>query len=781
MLLKKAARAIWANKTSYFACVFLIAIGILMYTAMNTAGEGLYTSTLAFYRDYNLSDIFAKVDGMPVSSAGRLHDIEGIETADLRYVMDVRAEAPLSDEIITLRLVAIDPKEHALNRLLVTGSEWSMGNDIILNPAFFKAHNLAFGDEISIYYNGRAISYTVCGTALNPEHVYLVKDSSQMLPDPTGFGVGYITAESMVALNSSPGVANDILLKLANGYVFDDVKTAIEDVLTPFGLIELIDKKDQMSYSFVDLEVKGIRSMASSLPVIFLLIAAVVLYLMMKRVIEQERTQIGILKAFGYSGGQIMAHYLCYGVVTGIGGGALGCFMGYYMSEFYFYLYMEFFYMPAISEGIKPYYFIVGMLMAVGGGLLGAFMGAFTAIRLPPAEAMRPASPKPVKYDIVSRMRLLKYILTSQGNMALRSIARSPARSGFVVIGVMFSFGLLTMSGSFNGLIEKMMFGQFAYIQLYGVKLPLNKPIFYDVAVESAYAVDSVTLAEGLLEMPAELKHKHLKERDVLTGMAADSTLYKICDTNNLTTYPPPADSIILSNIIAKKLRASAGDTILISSPLLDDDVPVVVSRVIEQNMGSGCYMEIGTLSGLLRLPKIATSIILNTDDLQYLKEYLKDAKNISSIDDKDGTLSKLRGMMSLYTSIYFIMEVMSALVGFAIIYNTSAISLSERKREYATLRVIGLTIKEISGIINFEYWILGIIGMALGVPFVQYLNEAMNAMMDSNSFSIPSTLPLSAYYTGVFGSAAAILLAGLSAKRKIRKFDLAEVLKERE
>jgi putative ABC transport system permease protein len=601
------------------------------------------------------------------------------------------------------------------------------------------------------------------------------------MPSPAGFGVGYITADSMEALNNSPGVANDIVFKFADKYVFDDVKTAIEDALSPFGLKELIDKKDHLSYAFVDQEVKNIRSVASSLPMIFLLMAAVVLYLMMKRVIEQERTQIGVLKAFGYSGGQIVAHYLCYGAVTGIAGGIFGCVLGYYMSEFYFRIFMEFFYMPAISEGMRPYYFVIGMLMAVAGSLLGAFMGTFKIIRLNPAEALRPESPKPVKYDIVGSISLLKYIFTSHGSMALRSMARSPMRSGFVLIGVMFSFGLLTISGNFSGIIDKMMYSRFTYIQLYGVKIPLITPIFYDVAVESAYSIKSVTLAEGLLETHAELKHKHLKENSTLTGIAVDSALYKICDTNSLTTYSPPRDSIILSNIIANKLRAVAGDTILISSSFLDEDVPVVVSKVIEQNMGSGCYMEIGALSALLEIPKIATSVILNTDDLQYLKEFLKNGANISSIDDKDSTLKKLQDMMSTYTSMYYIMEIMAALIGFAIIYNTSAISLSERKREYTTLRVVGLTVEEVSGIMMLEYWVLGLIGMALGVPFVRYLNGAMNAMMETTSFTMPSTLPLGAYFTGVIGSSAAILIAGWSAKRKIRNFDMVEVLKERE
>jgi putative ABC transport system permease protein len=444
-------------------------------------------------------------------------------------------------------------------------------------------------------------------------------------------------------------------------------------------------------------------------------------------------------------------------------------------------MFMEFFYMPAISEGIKPFYFIVGMLMAVAGGLLGALMGAFGAIRLPPAAAMRPVSPKPVKYDIVGGIGLLKYVLTSRGAMALRSITRNPVRSGFVVVGMMFSFGLLTISGSFNGIIDKIVYGQFTYIQLYAVKLSLKSPVHYDAAVENAYSINSVTLAEGLLEMPAELKHKHLKERNLLTGIAADSALYKICDTNSLVTYPPPTNGVILSNIIANKLRAEAGDTIYISSPILDEDAPVFVSRVIEQNMGSGCYMEIGALSELLGLPKTATSVILNTDDLPYVKERLKSGANISFVDDKDDTLSKLRDMMEMYASMYYIMEIMAALVGFAIIYNTSAISLSERKREFATLRVIGLTIDEVSGIMNFECWVLGFIGMALGTPFARYMNGAMNAMMENTSFTTPSTLPLSAYFTGVAGCAAAILLAGLSAKRVIGNYDMAEVLKERE
>ena len=781
MLLKKAMRAIWSNKRSYLACIFLISIGVLMFTALNTAGESLAASADRFYSDYRLSDIFAKVDGIPISYMERFTEIEGLEAAEARYVLDVQAEVPNADETVTLRLFAFDMVEASLNRLLVEGSAWSDDNDILLNPAFYAAGGLEIGDEITVIHRGQTTTFTVCGTALSPENIYVTKSAADMLPDNVGFGVGYVSADVMISLADTAGRGNDLVFKLAEGYSYSDVKIPLEDMLAPFGLKELIEKKDQLSYSFVDLELTSILSMASSLPVVFILIAAVVLYLMMKRVIEQERTQIGVLRAFGYSRTQIMAHYMSYGAVTGIAGGLAGCVMGYYMAEFYFRMFMEYFQMPAISGSFNPRYYAVGFLLAVFGGLLGSFMGALKSLRLIPAEAMRPESPPPIKFDPVSRIKVFRYILTSRGSMALRSIARNRARSVFVIVGVMFSFGLITMSGSFNRLVDKMMYSQYTLIQRYGVKLPLNTPLPYDLAVESAYALEAVTLAEGILEMPVELKHRHLREGSLLTGVKADSALYKVCDTNKMIVYPPREDSLIITNGIANKLAVSAGDTVYVSSPLLDEDVPILISRVIEQNMGSGCYMEIGALSELLELPVIASSIVLNTDDLPYLKDQMKNSLNIATVEDKDGTLKKLQDMMGIYSSVYVILQVMSALVGFAIIYNTSTISLSERKREYATLRVIGLTVDEVAGLMNFEYWVLGAAGMLVGIPFALYLNAAMNAMMDTTVFSMASSLPLPAYLTRMVGSAVAIVLSGWSAKRKIRQFDMVEVLKERD
>lgn len=780
MLPRKTFRAIWANKRSYLACVFLITVGIMMFMSLNAAGEGLELAMLKYYGEYRLADVYAKVDAMPAGAADALGRIEGVSAAEARYVTEARAELPDSGDIITLRLISYSD-DTLLNKLLISGEPPAGETDILVNTSFYSANGLEADSRVTLYFGGKGYAFNICGTAMSPEYAYITRGGTDLLPDETGFGIGYVTRRGLGKLTNSSGFANDIVFELADGYTFDRVKTKLEDALSPYGLRELIGKEDQTSYSFLKLEIDGIRTMASALPVVFVAMATFVLYLMMKRVIEQERTQIGALKALGFSNAQILLHYVSYGAVTGIAGGALGFAAGYAVSGVYLKLFLEYFMLPGIPSAIGPKYIAASFFLAEGGGVAGAFFGAVRTMRLTPSEAMRPENPKPAGNAAAGRFNFQRLIFNSRGILALRGIARNRMRSVFLVVGVTFSFGLLAIAGGMNNIVDRLIVAQFSEIQVYGVKLPLIAPVAYEEAAAAAGAIKYVTHAEGLLEFPAELKNKNLSTGAVITGIDANSALYKITDTNARTGYAPPKDGLILSSLLSGKLNAAAGDIITVSSPALGEDIKIAVSRVIEQNLGGGCYMELRALAAVCGIPATATSVILDTDNLPYLKEYLKGGKNVATIEDKDSTLDKYRDMMSMYTSVYLFLQIMCAAVAFAIIYNTAAITLSERKREYATLRVLGMSIKEVCEIINLEYWILSAAGMALGAPFALFLNGSVNSLLETAMMSMPSTLPAGAYITGVIGCSAAVALSNLSAKERIKKFDMAEVLKERE
>jgi len=782
ILIQKARRAMLANKRAYFACIFLIMIGILMQTALSIAASGLEEAVLTFYRVNRLADTYGSVQSMPASFTDTLAKIPGIAAVQGRFTAEFRAEVPGRDDTITLRLIAADPDDETpLNLLDIDGREASGKADLLINPAFMKAHGLNVGDEILVFSKGREFSFTLTGTAISPEYVYITKESTQMLPDEAGFGVGYITMEGMEMLTGNDGVVNSVVFQRDPGTEFVDVRDELEDRLRPFGQKELYDKEDLISYFFLDMEMKSIKTMATSLPMVFLMLAVVVLYLMLKRVIEQERTQIGTLKAFGYANRQIIFHYLIYGAVTGLIGGISGWFLGYLLSGIYLDMFLQFFMLPGFASGFDITGLFRALCISVGCGCLGAYAGVRKITSLYPAEAMRPESPRSFRFDIVNYIGIFRSFLTSRGNLSLRSISRNPVRSVFVVISIMFSFGIISLVGSFNGMIDKMIFTRLRDIERYQVKISLDQPQYYQPAVEDALQMRSVTYAEGLLEQPFRMSYRHLYQDVYVTGIPDASVLYHIMDTNNRTVFEPPDGSIILSNGLADELKVKAGDVVTLSSGLLADDVEIPVSAVVEQNMGSGGYMSLDFLCRLMDVPQIATSIMLHTNDLGELKEEIKSSDVITTIEDKDKTLGGYQKMMGMFTSVYYVIEILGTMVAFAIIYNTTTISLSERRREYATLRVLGLSVKEVAEIMNFEYAVLTVLGIVLGIPFAGLLNSSLNLMIDTDLFSMPSSLPLSAYLAGVSSCVLAIFLAGRSAAQKIGRFDMVEVLKERD
>ncbi len=260
------------------------------------------------------------------------------------------------------------------------------------------------------------------------------------------------------------------------------MKDELETALKPYDLIILFEKEDLLSYLFMEEEIQGGKSMSTSLPMAFVGMAAVVLYLMLRRVIEQDRNQIGILKAFGYSDSGVLFHYVTYGLTTGVLGALLGLGISYLTISPYIGFYLEYYKLP-ISTAVKDYtFYYIGGIWAVGAGVIGAYFGARKVVKLKPADAMRPKAPPPVRKDNRVVMFLLRPVLTSRGFMTIRNILRNKVRSGFVIIGITFSYSMMVMIGMMSGMIDAMFFNQFNHILKYDVEISLHEMVPYDEA-----------------------------------------------------------------------------------------------------------------------------------------------------------------------------------------------------------------------------------------------------------------------------------------------------------
>lgn len=787
ILWKKLFRDLKENKMAYIACLIVISIGLMSYAAMSITMDNLNRAKDEFYEEYHFAEGFATVRSMPRSKVQPLSRIEGIEKIEGRLVKDVRVLFPeREDDNVYLRLVAINPTDSThLNKVQkIQGRELEIDQgNIWIGPKFFEVNGLEIGQKISVVIHGTKNELTVVGTAQSPEFVYPLQNAQSMMPTPEFFDIAYIPYETMDSLFGAGGSINDIIFTLEEGYGFKDVEDELKAKLKKYGFEMAFERKDQLSHGMLQQELDSIDSMAKSVPFLFIGISAIILYIMLKRLVEQQRGLIGTLKAFGYTQKEILFHYLSYSWMIGLAGGIIGGLSGTVLSGAFTELYKEFFQLPNLGNQFSWSYFIMGIILSVLGCLFAGFQGVKGVLKLHPAEGMRPEAPPIGKKILIERIKFLWSSLTVQGRMAIRNIFRSKGRSFFTFIGVVFTFAMMATMISFNDMIDIMIFDQFNKVQTYNVKVSFESPLSTKAVIRELQNKEGIKELETMLEVPATLKNIYHEKGLAILGLYKDSNLYNILDSKG-NRVKVPTDGILLSESIAKSLHVEVGDKVQFESPWAKEElIDVNVTGIIPQYLGGNAYMEQERLGSLLDQGGISTSAILkvNKKDIAQLKEDYKTSKEVQSIEESDTALNKYLELLGSYGYMIWIMVLIAVVTGFAIVYNSSIISLAERKKELASLRVLGMTHQEVLEIISFEQWIIGIGGMIMGIPMTFIFKQGMADSISSDLLTMPTYTAPTSFLIALGGTALAIIFAQIHIARNIKKLDLVEVLKERE
>ncbi|AGA70743.1 ABC-type transport system, involved in lipoprotein release, permease component [Desulfitobacterium dichloroeliminans LMG P-21439] len=790
VLRKKLIREIKANLGVYLACIVVIMIGLLTYTSMSIAVENLERAQNHFYAETHFADGFIKVNGYPEGKVTNLANLEGIDRVEGRIVKDARLFSEETEGNRYLRLVSMNfTNGPDLNQAQLFSGQWPEEGkmEILVDPKFIAANSLALGDTLTLILEGKRSSFTVVGTAQSPEFIYAMRSAQELYPDPATFGIAYVPQSSLSAIVKEAGQVNDIAFTLEPGASFEDSKLLLEKSLKPYGLQSIFPRKDQTSHAILESELSSLRSTAKALPLVFLAVASIILYTMLRRLIEQQRMNIGNLKAFGFTNREIILHYLSYPLFIGGVGGLLGGLAGIALSFPLITLYEEFFALPGLESHFSWKYLFLGLALSLVFSLLSGLKSSLDILRLEPAEAMRPAAPRDSGKTPIERFTWLWNNLTSQSQMGIRNVFRSPMRSIFTVVGMAVIFSLMAVSWSMDNMIDKLTTFQFQQVQTYDVKVSLNRPessrsLQYALAHEPG-----VTHLEPLLEIPATLQNQWYKKEVAVLGINQDSTLYNVLNQKG-EKVPIPQDGILLSERLARLLQVQVGDAIQVESPLRrqinsDQKEQLIVRGVIPQYVGLNAFMEIGALADLLQQGDIATSMLIQMDaqEVSALKSRYRDAERVGNIESSQESAAKIEELMGSYGFTIYFLAVIAGFAGFALIYNSSIISLSERQRELASLRVLGLTAKEALQVITSEQWLLTLFGVLLGIPLSFGLLEAMAQSMSTDLYSIPTEIPPSALLGAVMGTAISVWIAQTRTYNKIKKLPFVEVLATKE
>ncbi|OEJ67910.1 ABC transporter permease [Magnetovibrio blakemorei] len=773
-------RAMWAQA---LAIAMVIAAGVAMFVMSEGMLKSLFETRAAYYERYGFADVFAPLKRAPNALVARLQDVPGVSTIETRIKERVRLDMPDLDEPAQGEILSYPVgAEPRLNRLYLSSGRWlAPGNndEVLLSEAFAEAHTLTPGDNITAIINGRKRLLSIVGVVLSAEYIYAIQPGA-MMPDNKRFGVFWMARPALEAAFNMKGAFNDVLVAITPGANLEDVKDGVDLVLETYGGVGAYERAHQVSHWYVSGEMNQLRNMAQIVPPIFLAIAAFLLNVVITRWVEMEREKIGLFKAFGYSTWAVTGHYLKVVMVITLVGIALGFGGGVWLGRGMAGIYQEFFRFPFLYFQFSTSVFAI----AGGASLIVALAGTWRAVRraalLSPAQAMVP--PPPTRYQRSLFEGGLTH-LEQPARMIVRHMVRWPMRSALTVLGSAVAVAVLIGSMFFMDAMEKLIDVTFNQAERQDATLSFMEAQ-EPRALENVKAMAGVMQAEPFRAVAAELSFRGANRRESLIGLVQDARLNRILNQN----YEPvsvPKSGLVLSQKLSELLGAGVGDVVIAQvtqgrRPTLE--LPVV--QVSKTLMGSPAFMDYAYLGNVMQEPGRLDGVYVKLDDNQQ-KNFYKAVKNtpgIAAVSIKRTTLKSFRETMAENVLVMTFFNVMFAVViAVGVVYNAARISLSERSRELASLRVLGFTMGEVSFILLGELALLSVLAIPLGCGLGYGLAWVWTLSLDTDLYRIPLEVTKQTLGFSVLVVVLATLGSGLASFRQIGKLDMVQALKTRE
>ncbi len=779
------ARDLWHLRGQIAAAAMVVACGVAAFVSMRGTYESLLSARAEYYRSLRFADVFSQLVRAPAGLAARIAEIPGVAIARTRVVKEVTLDVPGLAEPATGRLVGIPERPRPiLNDLLLRSGRWvepGRDDEIVASEAFAAANGLRLGDRVGAVINGRWRSLSIVGVAISPEYIYEVGGGS-IFPDNQRFGVLWMGEQALSAAFDMEGAFNDVAVALSAGAVESDVIARLDLLLARYGGLGAYDREDQLSHRFISDEIAQNRVSSTYIPGIFLAIAAFLLHTVLSRLVSLQRTQIGLLKAFGYGNAQVGAHYLEIATVTVLVGVGVGTAVGVRLGAALTDLYRDFYRFPHLEFRASPELVALTLSISLFSAALGALGALRRAAALPPAEAMRPESPAAFRSGVLEETGLSR-VLPSSVSMIARGILRRGWKSVLAVLGIACASGILVVGGFFLDAIQYLMKVQFQIVQRADVTIHFAE-------AESAKSRHEVTRLPGVLRaepfrsLAVRLRFEHRSRRVELKGLAADSELHRLVDARLRPVRIPPA-GLVLTRKLAEVLRISPGQTITIE--VLEGARPVLevpVSALADELVGVGAYLDESSLAGLLRERSSVSGAYLSVDPERsaHLYALLKRTPSVRGVAIRDAVVKSFQEILDRSIAITTMINALFAcVIAFGVVYNGARIALSERGNELASLRVLGFTRREVAFLLLGEQAVITLaaipIGFALGVGVCWLLALRLSTEL----YRIPVIFSQQTFAFALAVVAAAALASGALVARRLDRLDLIAVLKTRE
>ena len=785
-LQRKLVRDVMHLKGQVVTVALVVACGIAGYVAFQSTWDSLEHSKNAYYERYRFADAFVHLKRAPAWVAGRLEAIPGVARVHTRLVQTITLPNPGPVQPPIGQIVSLpDGAQPPLNRLVLEGGRFpepGVEREAVLLTAFARRHGFVPGDSLPAVINGTLRELRIVGVASSPEFVYPLPLGAGTFADDERFAVLWMDRTVVAPAFQMEGAFNDAVFRLQPGVFVTGVLREIDRVLEPYGAYTAVAQERQGSNYIVLEEMAQLRAWATVVPLIFLSVSAFLVNVVLSRLVSLQRPEIATLKAVGYTDREIGLHFLTLVSVFVLLGAILGVGLGVVLGRALTGLYTDVFHFPVFSYRVSLVTVLVGTAVSLLSAAVGAAAAVRGVVRLAPAEAMRPPAPA-VYRPLLSERLGLHRLISQAGRMILREIEHRPLRAVLSSVGIAASMAILVVGRISEDAIEDVLDVQFQRAWREDLNVGLHD-VSPDRVVRHLAALPGVIRAEGIRTLAARAE-LGVRSRDVaVLAYPNGGELQRVVDRWGRPLQLPDA-GVLVSAQLGTVLGVQPGDHIALK--VLEGERRthrVRVDGLVTDIAGLQVYLRRPVLEQMLgEVPSVNVVLLRVEPGLRRsVERRLSDMPQVASISDRPTAIRHFReesGASMLIVAA--VLTGFAATIAVGVVYNNARVALSLRGRDLASLRVLGFTRGEISGILLSELAAQVLIALPLGVLLSHWFTDWVVSLSHPERFRLSPDVSAHRLAFSVLATVLAALASGLLVRRKLDRLDLVAVLKTRE
>ncbi len=789
MLRRKMIRDIKQNLSQFITILLMVFIGIMAYSGIESYMEGMKETANNFYGDYNLQDLNVMGE-LSEENIDTIKEISNVKNAEGKLNVNGVLE---NDDDTTISMNFIEENEIS-KFYIVDGESFNKDTKGIWLDNFFAGENkLKIGDTLKVKYDGYVFEEKIVGLINVPDHVYDVKDESQLYPDHKTFGFAYASSNELEGFIKNQVMKeanltdesifnqvfsnfnykdyikyNYIMVDIDNKEKFNEVKNSIEEKIENVAVINI---EDTTSYKQYQGEIEEGETYIGVFSGLFLFIALLSVVTTMNRVVKKQRLQIGTLKALGFKQRKIVLHYISYSFWISMVAVLLGLVAGrYFIGSVFIGLEMSFFEIPNGMPIIKNDSYVVAALVVLCVSFV-TYLSTRKILKEKTADTLRNEIPsvKSKSLNITTTGIFKKMSFNTKWN--IRDMFRNKARTITGIVGITACAMLIVCS---LGMLDSMN---------YFIDLQFNK-IFnfeYKLSLKSDISTENLKeLTDKYGDNTSQSIYIEIKDND---GNIESNNIF-VTDSKDYVRFVDNKDRFI---------SVDNDDGVYVTYKLAKTKGYKIGDEILWHISGNNKYYT-SKIVGFNKDPQnqnlTMTRKYLESLDIEYKPDSLYTNVNLSENKDIEGVtvisnIDKLKegmdGMLETMKIMLVLIIVIAIILGSVIIYNLGILSYTEKQYQFATLKVLGFKDKQIQKIFIRQNNIVSVISIILGLPAGFYLTDWLFKTAIEEHYDFGAHINLVSYVLAAIGTFVISYVVSKILAKKIRKIDMVTSLKGNE